>query len=108
MGLQEKAVQASMALSIFNLVPCPPGEIESGQIFYDGYKPSCKERKRDAANSGKKLHDISGPHVITKLALPLRTNKRVIVYHAKVTKKQAETRALELFDLLNCQTLKIP
>jgi oligopeptide/dipeptide ABC transporter ATP-binding protein len=90
------------ALSIFNLVPCPPGEIESGQIFYNGENILAKSEKEMRQIRGKKLSMIFQDPMssLNPVFTVGEQMKRVIVHHDKVSGKQAETRALELFDLV--------
>ena len=90
------------ALSIFNLLPCPPGEIESGEIFYNGENLLTKSEKEMRQIRGKKLSMIFQDPMssLNPVFTVGEQIKRVIVHHDKVAKKQAEARALELFDLV--------
>jgi len=90
------------ALSIFKLIPCPPGEIESGQILYDGEDLLAKSEKEMRHIRGKKLSMIFQDPMssLNPVFTVGEQIKRVIVYHDRVSRKEAETRALELFDLV--------
>jgi peptide/nickel transport system ATP-binding protein len=90
------------ALSILNLVPCPPGEIESGEIIYNGENILEKSEKQMRHIRGKKLSMIfQDPMSSLNPVFTVGEQMiRVIVFHDKVTRQQAMKRALELFDLV--------
>ncbi len=90
------------ALSIFKLLPCPPVQIESGEILYYGEDLLKKSEKEMRQIRGKKLSMIFQDPMssLNPVFTVGEQIKRVVMYHDKVTGKEAEIRALELFDMV--------
>ena len=91
-----------IALSILKLVPCPPGNIECGEIIYSGENLLKKSEKEMRLIRGKRISLI--PQDPMSSLNPVFTVGeqiiRVILFHDKIAKKQAEEKALELFKLV--------
>jgi oligopeptide/dipeptide ABC transporter ATP-binding protein len=90
------------ALSIFNLVPCPPGNIEDGEILYGGENLLKKSEREMRQIRGKKLSMIFQDPMssLNPVFTVGQQITRVILQHEKISKKQAYLRALELFELV--------
>lgn len=90
------------SLSIMGLVPSPAGKIKDGQILLDGVDL--------AKSSEKKMYTIRGKDIAMIFQEPMTSLNpvltigdqlmSVIIYHLKLTKKQAETKAIEMLELV--------
>ncbi len=90
------------SLSIMGLVPSPAGKIKDGKILLNGV---------DLANSPeKKMYKVRGNDIAMIFQEPMTSLNPVltigdqlmsiITYHLKLSKKQAEIKAIEMLDLV--------
>jgi len=90
------------ALSIMNLIPNPPGEITGGNIFFNG-KDLLKLKPEEIRKIRGKEISMIFQEPMTSLN-PIHTCGRQIMepllLHQGFTKKDAETRALELLKMV--------
>jgi peptide/nickel transport system ATP-binding protein len=90
------------SLSIMGLVPSPEGKIVDGEILLDGVNLVELPEKKMYKVRGKDIAMIF-QEPMTSLNPVLTIGDQlmsVIIYHLKLTKKQAETKAIEMLDLV--------
>ncbi|HJF31885.1 MAG TPA: ABC transporter ATP-binding protein [Sporosarcina psychrophila] len=90
------------SLSIMGLVPSPEGKIEDGEILLDGVDLVQSPEKKMYKVRGKDIAMIF-QEPMTSLNPVLTIGDQlmsVIIYHLKLTKKQAETKAIEMLELV--------
>ncbi|WP_432354435.1 ATP-binding cassette domain-containing protein [Sporosarcina sp. A2] len=90
------------SLLIMGLVPSPGGKIKNGQILLNGVDL--------AQSSEKKMYKVRGKDIAMIFQEPMTSLNpvltigdqlmSVIIYHLKLTKKQAEKKAIEMLDLV--------
>jgi peptide/nickel transport system ATP-binding protein len=90
------------SLSIMGLVPSPEGKIVDGEILLDGVNL--------VASPEKKMYKVRGKDIAMIFQEPMTSLNpvltigdqlmSVIIYHLKLTKKQAETKAIEMLELV--------
>jgi len=90
------------SLSINRLIPNPPGEIVSGEIFYDGinlldlsYKQMRNFRGKDIAMIFQEPMTSLNPVVRIQ-----RQMNEILIKHENLTKKQATERSIEMLKLV--------
>lgn len=90
------------SLSIMGLVPSPEGKIVEGEILLDGVNLVELPEKKMYKVRGKDIAMIF-QEPMTSLNPVLTIGDQlmsVIIYHLKLTKKQAEKKAIEMLDLV--------
>ena len=96
------AGKTTTALSILRLLPDPPGKITAGSLTFDGQDLLAKSKKE--------MHDIRGGQIsmifqdpMTALNPVLRVGDQiaeVILLHNKISKVEAEKRAMEMLEMV--------
>ncbi len=96
------AGKTTTAMAIMRLIPCPPGKIEKGKIFFEG---------EDLLKiSDRKMRKIQGKDIsmifqdpMTSLNPVMRISEQImemILLHKKINKKEAYAEACKLLELV--------
>jgi len=94
--------KTTAALTILKLIPIPPGKIESGSIMFNGEDLLQKDEKTMQEIRGKKISAIF-QNPTTSLNPVFTCGEqitRLITLHQKITKEEAEKKAIEAFNLV--------
>ena len=96
------AGKTTTALSILRLLPDPPGKITGGSISFDG--------EALLEQSEKRMREIRGNHISMIFQDPMTALNpvipvgeqiaEVVLLHNKISKAEAERRALEMLELV--------
>jgi len=90
------------AQSIMQLIPTPPGEIEKGEIFFDGKELLSKSNREMGQIRGKEIGMIF-QDPMTSLNPTMRIGKQVVeglIKHHRMNYSRAYKRVIELFRLV--------
>lgn len=99
------AGKTTTALSIMQLIPNPPGKIMSGEIFYNGEDLIKLPQKEKRKIRGHKISMIF-QDPMTALNPTLTVGEQiaeVISLHNKISKKEAQEKAMKMLELVGIQ-----